>query len=175
VNADGSNLRQLTTRWAGTPDWSPDGSRIAFVGTAHGYGIYVMNVAGGNLHKLTPLTGGWHADWGAPDWSPDGSRIAFTHMAPFLARNGVNVQPNDEIWIMNAGGGSRIRLTSNHIVDHDPVWSPDGSKIAYVAAFAGFQSSEIYVIDADGTGFTRLTHNHVAEGSPTWQPIQPAP
>jgi Tol biopolymer transport system component len=72
---------------------------------------------------------------------------------------------------MDAGGGSRTRLTSNHVSDHDPVWSPDGTKIAYVAAFAGPGSSEIYAINPDGTGFTRLTHNHVTEQSPTWQPV----
>jgi Tol biopolymer transport system component len=171
VNADGSNLRQLTTRWAEAPDWSPDGGEIAFVGAARGYGIYLMNVDGSNQHKLAPLTGGWRPDMGAPDWSPDGRVIVFTHMVPFLARNGVNVQPNDEIWVMDAGGGSRVRLTGNHVSDYDPVWSPDGTKIAFVAAFAGPGSSEIYVINPDGTGFTRLTHNHVTERSPAWQPV----
>jgi Tol biopolymer transport system component len=167
MNADGSHPVRLLDASASRPTWSPDSARIAFVRSDRS-GVWVVNADGSSLRQLTPR---WA---GTPDWSPDGSRIAFTHMAPYLARNGVNVQPNDEIWVMNANGGSRMRLTRNHVVDHDPVWSPDSSKIAYVAAFAGFQSSEIYVINADGTGFTRLTHNHVAEGSPAWQPALPA-
>lgn len=170
VNADGSNLRRLTTtRMASAPDWSPDGRRIVFASYAlRAPGIYLVNVDGSNLRKLTAI-GGWEGS-PEPDWSPNGRRIVFMHPVPWPGSES-STASNDEIWVMDSDGRSRVQLTSNHVPDHSPVWSPDGDRIAFVGAYAGRSSSEIYVINADGTGFTRLTHNHVAEASPAWQPV----
>ena len=169
VNADGSNLQRLMVPGSGSaPDWSPDGRRIVFSGSAQGPGIYLVNVDGSSLRKLMAL-GGWE-DSPEPDWSPDGRRIAFVHPVPWPGP-GNGTASNDEIWVMDANGRSRVRLTDNHVPDHSPAWSPDGTRIAFVGAYAGRGSGEIYVINADGTGFRRLTHNHVAEASPAWQPV----
>ena len=60
------------------PVWSPDGSRIAFISSAHGEfftpgHLHVVNVDGTDQKDLTPDT-----DVLEPAWSPDGARIAFT-------------------------------------------------------------------------------------------------
>lgn len=176
VNADGSGTRRLATPRLGRigvfdVDWSPAGGRLAFTSAGWLGQIYVMDTNGGNVRNLTPERAWVYST--EPDWSPDGRRIAFTHARPWRpppAQQQLSAE-NEEIWIMDADGRSRTRLTDNHVPDHSPAWSPDGGKIAFVGAYAGRNSAEIYVIGADGTGFTRLTHNHVGEASPTWQPV----
>ena len=41
---------------------------------------------------------------------------------------------NNEIYVMDADGGNRERLTDNPANDFDPDWSPDGTKIAFASA-----------------------------------------
>ena len=82
VNPDGSGLRRLTP-WgmdAGTPSWSPDGSRIAFSSLDHAVidrpsQVFLIDPDGSNL---TQLTSGRTAASFWPAWSPDGSTIVFT-------------------------------------------------------------------------------------------------
>jgi Tol biopolymer transport system component len=76
MNADGSGQTQLTFDLVPKdqlPDWSPDGSRIAFVKQTlpTGGDIWVMNAEGSNAHALTS-----GADKLGTAWSPDGSEIA---------------------------------------------------------------------------------------------------
>ena len=48
-----------------------------------------------------------------------------------------------------------MRLTHDWANDEVPVWSPDGTKIAFISDRDG--NEEIYVMNTDGTGQTRLT------------------
>ena len=66
---------------------------------------------------------------------------------------------------MNADGTGQTRLTNNPAADPiQPVWSPDGTKIALLSDRDG--NSEIYVMNADGTNQTRLTNNPAADANP---------
>ncbi|MGD9900905.1 MAG: hypothetical protein AB7T22_17400 [Calditrichaceae bacterium] len=76
-----------------------------------------------------------------------------------------------EIYIMNADGSNLIKLTDNSVNDIEPVFSPDGSKIAFNSW--GYQApSEIYVMDADGSNIVQVTHDPVninyGENRPSW-------
>jgi hypothetical protein len=70
----------------------------------------------------------------------------------------------------HAPDGSDVRrLTDSPGLDEGPVWSPDGTKIAFCSARDGQQ--EIYVMNADGSDQRRLTSNPSRDESPDWQPL----
>jgi TolB protein len=110
---DGGNQRPFLT---GTlngllPDWSPDGSKIAFVsGDDFSTQIYVINADGTGLVQLTDSQG-YNED---PAWSPDGTMIAF-----WSSRTG-----NHEIFIMNADGTDPVNITNHPAADENPSWLP---------------------------------------------------
>jgi Tol biopolymer transport system component len=76
-----------------------------------------------------------------------------------------------EIYTMRGDGSEQTRLTNNQAYNSDPVWSPQGTRIAYVSAFR--QDSDlrdIYVVNAGGSGQTRLTNGAGTNTSPAWSP-----
>ena len=70
MNTDGTNRRKVTgeTEGAYSPDFSPDGESIVFVGWKGGNKLYVMNADGTGVRRLTKTQGGIMED--APDWQP---------------------------------------------------------------------------------------------------------
>ena len=163
MNADGSDQTRLTENKSGAegdiaPDWSPDGSRIAFISTRGGSRqVYVMNADGSNQTGLTSVAEG--SSLYDAHWSPDGTRIAFNS-------SGVSV--------MSADGSAVTRLATGL----DAVWSPDGRRLAFHSSRScyidGGGPSEIAAVNADGTGLSQLTEasceQMVADSSPTWSP-----
>jgi hypothetical protein len=98
------------------PDWSPDGSKIAFMksgGTGLSFEVFAMNADGSNLYRVTDGLMNFQDD-GDPSWSPDGSKIAFDSY-----RN-----DNYDIYtIDSAGGGTPTQLTFSQTNEYSPDWS----------------------------------------------------
>ena len=147
IDADGTNLRQLTTDPAAdsTPAFSPDGRRIAFISDRDGlYQVYVMNADGS---AQTRLTRDGARDFN-PQWSPDGRRIVY------YAEKG---DGRDQIWVVNADGSGPTLLTGGVGHNTSPAWSPDGRTIIFSSRRDGAEKSYVYTMAADGSGVRRLT------------------
>ncbi len=73
------------------------------------------------------------------------------------------------IYAMDADGSNETQLTFGDSTGHDPVFSPDGTKIAFYSILGGL--AEIYVMDADGSNLTLVTDDACCEEySPAWSP-----
>jgi Tol biopolymer transport system component len=159
IGEDGTGLVQLANhegRDAG-PEYSPDGSMIAFYAHTSDektWSIFVMNADGSGIVRLTESEGIFDS---SPVWSPDGSKIAFSREYPSEGFRG-------EIWIMNADGSDKRMIAGGSAVD----WSPDGKRFVYVQTADG--NPEIHTMNIDGSGGVRLTNNEGEDYWPDWSP-----
>ncbi|MFN8459398.1 MAG: hypothetical protein U0401_32905 [Anaerolineae bacterium] len=177
VNSDGSNLVDMSNHSGKNWDftWSSDGKRLAFISSRNDSDpvecnmwctteIYTINADGTGLKRLTNVS----AMNRSPAWSPDGTRIAFGSSRDEGNPSGCPFNCNFEIYVMNADGSDQRRLTNNPQVDNWPVWSPDGTRIAFTSYRDG--NAEIYIMNADGSNPTRLTNNPASDFWPMWSP-----
>jgi Tol biopolymer transport system component len=188
MRPDGSGVTRITTIPSGVafdsePAFSPDGRRIAFTrfrGTCNfpnrnrfiaagcTSAIHLVNVDGTGLERLTP----WGNAVASPDWSPDGTLIAYARCCD----SGKQGQKLD-VYVMRADGSGDRRLTKNppwtggpFIASGNPVWSPDGKKIAFTQWFAD-KPSQIAVMDADGSNIQAVTNDpEASHNEPDWGP-----
>jgi TolB protein len=182
MNADGSDQTHLIR--GSSASWSPDSKQITFHASASGSAlpikpdpgaatfdsdIFVANVDDLVEYGTPPrnLTNSPEAIDDDADWSPDGDSIVHTsHSVTDNNNNSVTA----EIYVRRADGtGTPTRLTSNTEEERAPVWSNDGSRIAYMCRTGG-PRFEICVMDANGDNPTRLTVNDVADLTPAWSP-----
>jgi Tol biopolymer transport system component len=104
---------------------SPDGTRIAFEGTADGNtDIYVVNNDGTGLLRLTHDP---HTDQ-FPTWSPDGSTIAYDNAGKH-EQDDAQYSKTAEIFTVTADGGAPKQITHNNGLDAAPSYSPNGKTI----------------------------------------------
>src|SRR5262245_10847534 len=112
VDADGSD-RHIVTDHAYTEypfAWSPDSRQILY-GRQDRQGIYVIGADGHNNHRITRDSPP-PALWGALAWSPTGSSIVYA-----TDRTG-----NGDLYLIDADGRGKVRLTSTPDTDIDPSW-----------------------------------------------------
>jgi TolB protein len=140
MKQNGTGKRQLTD-FGVFPDFSPDGSKVAFTGQPPGaanFDLYVVNIDGSGLTQLTTDPG---FD-GYPAWSPDGRTIAFNS-----DRTGI-----PQVWLMDPDGSHQRQLTFDGLwKDQLPDWRPDGSQIGYVADQVPDSGGDIWLINSDGS------------------------
>jgi hypothetical protein len=118
------------------------------------------------------------ANYGQMTFSPDGTRIAVAKRRPVVIRPGVwafdpsagAIRPDDnvrefDIWTFHISTGAATQITSEPGVKWMSVWSPDGSRIAYVARRNGYDG--LYQKASNGTGREELLHRHTL-GASIW-------
>jgi Tol biopolymer transport system component len=135
--------------------WSPDGTRIAVLTeTGEGTRLYLTSPDGSELDLLTEGVVIAHV-MGAPGlaWSPDGTRMAYATYSG--GREGLRV------WTASPDGRTSVLVFESPTSENSsisfaggPVWSPDGTKIAFRYSLSG-EGDGWLVVDADGTGDAR--------------------
>jgi Tol biopolymer transport system component len=141
MNADGSNVRRLTHTpgYDGGPFFSPDGQRIIwrrFTEKGDTADVFTMNLDGTDVRRLT--------DFGAMSWAPyfhpSGQYVIFTSNKLGFA--------NFELFLVDAEGTREpVRVTFTDGFDGLPVFSPDGTKLAWTSSRSPEGKSQIFLAD----------------------------
>jgi Tol biopolymer transport system component len=153
IKPSGLGIKQLTKvpGSAESPDWSPDGTRIAFqqeplgeLGTGPG-GLWIVNADGSHLHQVAD-------SGGQPAFTPDG-----THLVYFCD----DCTGGQGIFLMKADGsdapGTRLTTSpSGYDGDADPDVSPDGQTVTFVRQKVEGERQALFAVDIDGTNVREL-------------------
>jgi len=199
VAAAGGEPRLLTNGpHDDAPAWSPDGSRLAFVGRRQegkpGQ-IYIIATDGGEARTVTDLPLGA----GRPVWSPNGMSLALAapvdlaatgrpdkadqagHRPVVVERLGYKADGaglikdrRAHLFIVDLDSSEARQLTFGDFSTSIPVWSPDGSLLAYTTSTGADRdllvTAVVYSMPVTGGLATRLTPTnglfHVADWSP---------
>ncbi|HEX9992397.1 MAG TPA: hypothetical protein VGB14_05665 [Acidimicrobiales bacterium] len=178
MDADGANVTQLTFAepefgWefyqSYEPNWSPDGTQIAFNGyRAWGSSEIFTVPTDGSGTEFHVTDGVDPANKWEPRWSPDGSVILFTW--------GWDAYSQD-LHTINPDGTNEVDLTPDTIntSERNPAWSPDGTRIAFrtdrdCCGLPPNENAEIYVMEYPSGALTRVTDDPALDESPTWSP-----
>jgi Tol biopolymer transport system component len=172
-SSDGGGLTQITSNPGGDDspgDWSPNGKRIVFQrfdSNFNSEGLFVVNINGTGLRQITPA--GFEDLSSTGNWSPQGNEIVFSvHLTPDV---------HSSIWVVHADGTGLHEVNVQPTADcggldadpsaqgcNQPVWSPDGTKIAFIRSFHNTDDGEIYTVNLDGTGLTQVTNSPGVDG-----------
>jgi Tol biopolymer transport system component len=177
IRPDGGEARAITNieEGVGSFDWSPDGKSIALTMTdakpdahkdrdkkygefeivdqdyrmTHLYLVEIGPALSTPVAKPKRLTNGAFTV-GSFKWSPDGASIAFDHrIDPDAARSGTA-----DISVVRVSDGAVRKLVTQDGPDTNPMWSPDGSQIAFQSAMANpwffYSNNRIAVVPSAG-------------------------
>jgi dipeptidyl aminopeptidase/acylaminoacyl peptidase len=188
---------------ASSPEWSPNGKYLSFVATRGDSAkaqVWVLDRRMGEGQELTK------EKWGISgyEWAPDGSKLLLTIRDP----DPIDTLPEHEkpksrppweidrlqfkqdrvgyltgdrhthLYVFDLATRKTTQITSGDYDASSPAWSPDGTKVAFVANRTGNpdgnENTDIWVVDAANTDkggtLVQVTTNPGSDGSPAWSP-----
>jgi Tol biopolymer transport system component len=159
---DGSGFRRLVS--GDSPTLSPDGRRIAFARTTgRSGGIFIMNVNGSSVRRLTSDPKGTDAD---PSWSPDGREIVFSRIP--------GGSGGRDLFTVGLNGHV-TQLTTGPDDDFEPAWSPDGTSVAFVHVPGGplesaTRAPQVWQLTLSDGVMQQITDLPKGAFDPAWSP-----
>jgi TolB protein len=177
ARSDGSNVRRLT----GAPGYdaeatiSNDGSKIVFTSVRDGdLDLYTMDADGSNLRRVTDEPG---YDGGA-FFSPDGKQIVYRAYHPTdpkelqdyrdLLKQALVRPTRLDIFVMNADGSNKRRVTNLNVASFAPFFHPNGRQIIFSSNLNDprGRNFDLYMVNVDGSGLERVTTSPEFDGFP---------
>ncbi len=156
VDAKTSAAKQITTGddWNDSdPQWSPDGTKIAFVSNRTGKeydenrntDVWMISAEGGPLTKISDHE---EAD-NSPRWSPDGKTIAFVGR--------VREEQHPKIWLTSSAGSSASTLAAKNLdlITTDLDWAEDGRALYFEAGAKG--ETHLFRVDVASKELSKVT------------------
>jgi Tol biopolymer transport system component len=125
--------------------------------------VYVLDRASGEARLLMETSG---YSVGSLSYSSDGSQILFTGLSGLA--DGVRNDRMESIFLMNSDGGDIRELTSSGLRNYIPMWSPDGSKIAFTSTRS--DNVDLFIMNADGSNQQQITLNSADDFLLGWSP-----
>jgi Tol biopolymer transport system component len=119
--------------------------------------IYTLDLPTGTVARLSGDPGWSETN---PRWSPDGRQVVFaSNRAHYEGAALERGTPDMDLWLVNADGTGRRRLTTDPANESDPAWEPDGRAIV----FSSDRDSrgDLYRLRMDTGATTRLTTHYV--------------
>jgi Tol biopolymer transport system component len=161
---------------------SPDGQTLVFTSARDGdLEIYTIRADGTDLRRLTHEVG---YD-GGPFFSPDGARIVYRAHHPTdaaeiaeyqrLLGQGMVRPGTVDLWVMDADGSNKTRITDNGAANFAPFFHPSGDRIIFSSNMHDPQRREfdLFMVGLDGTGLERITVHPEFDGFPMFSPTDP--
>ncbi|MBN2423715.1 MAG: PD40 domain-containing protein [Calditrichaceae bacterium] len=179
ANADGSDPRPFLPApgYDAEATVSPLGDKIVFTSQRNGdLDIYTVNIDGSGLAQLTNEPG---YD-GGPFFSPDGKKIVYRSYHPQLDQEieryhsllaGELIEPSAfQLWVMNADGGNKRRITDNEYANFAPFFHPDNKRIIFCSNINSANPRRpdfnLWMINKDGSGLEQITFFEGFDGFP---------
>jgi Tol biopolymer transport system component len=159
------------------PDYSPDGTQLAFESDRSGnWDIWILPSAGGVATQVTVDT---NYDARAR-WCPSGNDIAFE--TDRTLEDGLQAYPCCDIFVIPASGGTPTQITTFTGYDERPDWSPDCTQIIFSSdrpsgevLFSppdrdALHLSNLWIIPVTGEPAVQLTYDSGYENNAAWSP-----
>ena len=168
--------------------WTPDGAHLVFNYYAGGNvrewniftGIWLVDAAGSRLEMLVDANPSRESQYGHhAHVSPDGTQLVYAsceYPFPPHQQNPERIDFNFEVAIIGIDGTGQRRLTRNPRLDNYPVWSPDGSRVAFLSTRQYYDAPEemaLYTMAADGSDVQRVAppgKHGLTLAPPVWSP-----
>lgn len=146
----------------GTPTFSPDGKKIAFVSNKDGSTrIYILDIPapGASLKEIKPvLISKQNRESSAPAWSPDGKKIAYCAMSKGAR----------QIWVYDVDKRQEQQITQGSGNKENPTWAPNSMHLMFNST--GYDGSELYLINLNQPEATKVSRGRGEKHFPNWQP-----
>jgi hypothetical protein len=159
---DGGTARVEVTGHGAQERPSPDGERVALTVRAEdGWNLALRDMEGGDTITLTTRAGDEYPE----GWSPDGRYLLYWE-ATLLAGGRDRSQ---RLIVRDVASGEERPLTElGSRGTPSAAWSPDGTRIAFVADVRG--ESEVFVVDFDGENLRNVSRSPARDSNPGWSP-----
>ncbi len=128
--------------------------------------VLAVTVFAADKHPLTPQDIWAMKRLGSPALSPDGKTAAFTVQEWSVEKN----KGTTNLWLVAVAGGEPRRLTTAQAADGSPVWSPDGTRLAFISKRGDDENNSLYVMPIDGGEPEKILELPFGVASPRWMP-----